>query len=476
MSARRIVAVAMACATLLTGSLAGAPALLPQSAIAAEVPDFSEMVKRVRPAVVTVQVEATARTAQLPGLPLDDPALREFLKRFFGDLPPMPPPGEGPKVRGLGSGFIIDPKGIIVTNNHVVAEADTITVVLDNGDEFDARLLGRDEKADLAVLKIDAGRDLPFVEWGDSDKFEVGDWAIAIGNPFGIGITVTAGIVSARGRDLHSGPYDDFIQVDAPINRGNSGGPLFNQDGEVVGVNTAIFSPTGGNIGIGFSIPSNQARAVVKELIEKGHVVRGWIGVTIQPVNRDIADSLGLDRPRGALVAKVEPGGPAARAGIRTGDVILKFGDREVRRLRDLTRAVADTDPGTKTTVEVWRNGEVRRLTIATGKMPEEEGAAVAAGGGAGAASASALDELGIRVRPSDEGLVVTAVDPRSDAAEKGIRPGDVIVTANQEELRSVADLERVVREAKKKGRRSVLLLVGRGGVQRFVTVRIGEG
>ena len=471
MFARRIVAVAMACATLLTGALASAPAFLPGPAIAAEMPDFSEMVKRVRPAVVTIRVEAQAKTARLPGLPLDDPALREFLERFFGDLPPLPPPGEGPRVRGLGSGFIIDPKGIIVTNNHVVAEADTITVVLENGDEYEARLLGRDEKADLAVLRIDADRDLPFVEWGDSDKVEVGDWAVAIGNPFGIGITVTAGIVSARGRDLHSGPYDDFIQVDAPINRGNSGGPLFNQQGEVVGVNTAIFSPTGGNVGIGFAIPSNQAREIVAELIDKGRVVRGWIGVTIQPVNRDIADSLGLDRARGALVAKVEPGGPAARAGIRTGDVILKFGDREVRTLRDLTRAVADTDPGTQTTVEVWRNGEVKRLKITTGTMPEDEEVAAAGGG---AAPTSALDELGIRVRPSEEGLVVTAVDPRSDAAEKGIRPGDVIVTANQEELRSVADLERVVREAKKNGRPSVLLLVGRNGVQRFVTVRIG--
>jgi serine protease Do len=464
-------------ALMFVGALALAAPLAPVPGIAnpgwaAALPSFSEVVKKAKPAVVTVRVEAGARMAgDLPPLPFDDPLLREFFERFFGGVPdfPAPKPDNGPKRMGLGSGFIIDPSGLIVTNNHVIENADTVTVILENGEEYRAEVVGTDDKTDLAVLRINAGRSLPSVPWGDSDKVEVGDWVVAIGNPFGFGGTVTAGIVSARGRNLHSGPYDDFIQFDAPINRGNSGGPLFDQDGNVIGVNTAIFSPSGGNVGVGFAIPSSQARKVTAALIAEGRVERGWLGVAIQPVTPEIAESLGLAKAEGALVASVEPDGPAEAAGIRAGDVIAEFAGTRIATLRDLTTAVADTAPGSEAAVTVWRDGERRTLEVEVARMPAQRGASAPSRG-----PESDLGALGLSVRSGDDGLVVTDVDRSSDAAAKGIRPGDVIVSVNQRQVRTPGELEQALDEARKANRKSVLLLVAREGSQRFVTIGIG--
>ena len=333
-------------------------------------PSFAPLVKATQPAVVTVRTSgrvAQANTQQI------DPQMREFMERFFGRHFPGLPHGQGPggrQAQGLGSGFIVDARGMIVTNDHVIDGAEEITVVMQDGTEYDATLIGTDPKTDLAVLRIEAGQSLPTVPWGNSDKVEVGDWAIAIGNPFGLGGSVTAGIVSARGRDISSGPYDDFFQIDAPINRGNSGGPLFDQQGHVIGVNTAIFSPSGGNVGIGFAIPANQARDVVEDLIDDGSVDRGWLGVSIQPVTEEIADAIGLEAAKGALIAEIVGDGPAEDGGLRRGDVILSFGASEIETVRDLTRTVAETDPGTRTKVRVFRRGEEKTLTIKTGRFP----------------------------------------------------------------------------------------------------------
>jgi len=457
-----------------------APTVLAPPAAAAALPSFAELVKTVQPAVVTVRVETQGETvAGVPGMPpgMDDPALRDFMERFFGRMPNgrPAPKQKGPKAIGLGSGFIIDPSGLVVTNNHVVENADTITVVLTNGDELPGKLVGRDEKTDLAVIRVKAGRDLPTVSWGDSDKVLVGDWAVAIGNPFGLGGTVTAGIVSARGRNIHSGPYDDFIQVDAAINRGNSGGPLFDQDGQVVGINTAIYSPSGGNVGVGFAIPANQARDIVAQLIKSGSVERGWLGVGIQPVTKEVAESLGITDAKGALVASVMDNSPAAAAGLKPGDVILRFGSTEIDKLRDLTTAVASTVPGAKADVVVWRNGSEKTLAVSTGRMPAEKVAAGETQTGTESGASTELAGLGLSAAPGDDGLVVSDVDPSSDAAAKGLRRGDVIVAANQESVRTVKALAGVVDSARAKHRKSVLLLVERDGSQRFVAVELAK-
>lgn len=369
----------IAAAMVIGGALAvGAPmawhAATPTPVTAAApspvLPSFAPLVKATSPAVVTIQTEIgrgrDGRSARV------DPELREFMDRFFGQdgRRHRRDRRERRRPQGLGSGFIIDAAGIVVTNNHVIENADAITVVLSDGTEYSARLLGTDPKTDLAVLRINARRDLPTVPWGDSDAIEVGDWAIAIGNPFGFGGTVTAGIISARGRQLNSGPYDDYLQIDAPINKGNSGGPLFDQRGRVIGVNTAIYSPSGGSVGIGFAIPSNQARRIVADLIDDGEVERGWLGVTIRPLNDELAESLGLTNTNGALIAETTRGGPAARGGLRRGDVIVDFAGAIVRTVRDLTRAVADTAPGTRAKVTIMRKGRSQVITIKTGRFP----------------------------------------------------------------------------------------------------------
>jgi serine protease Do len=457
---------------------------------------FAGLIDQVTPAVV--QITTTQKAPRdVPGAnPLDqlpeqfrEGPLRDFFDRFFQEGAPglgVPPPA--PR-NALGSGFIIDPGGIVVTNNHVIGQATDIKVKLKDGRELTASLVGSDEKTDLAVLRISPDKPLPAVAWGDSDAARVGDWVIAIGNPFGLGGTVTAGIISSRGRDLGAGPYDDFIQIDAPINSGNSGGPLFNSEGKVIGVNTAILSPSGGSIGIGFAIPSELARKVVAELQQKGSVDRGWLGVAIQPVTQEVADSLGLKEAKGALVASVTADSPAAKAGLRQGDVITSFDGRPVAVVRDLTRAVADAPIGDRKTVDVWRGDRQVSIKVQIGQMPKQMAQNEEPGpGGAAPAEGTALTALGLTVMPLDEaararfgldatanGVVVATVARDHDAASKGIRPGDIIVRANDKTVESIADLQSVVNQARTSGRKAVLLLVQREGETRFIAVQLSS-
>ncbi|MCE3004641.1 MAG: trypsin-like peptidase domain-containing protein, partial [Xanthomonadaceae bacterium] len=351
-----------------------APATPAPTASFAGAPRFADVIERVRPAVVNIatvrELRAGPGRVRMEGRAFgpggretapDDPRLRELFRHFFGDQAPGP---VGPRhAQAAGSGFVVDPAGWIVTNRHVVADATTITVTLQDGRHFDATVKGEDEKTDLALLKVDVPQPLPAVAFGDAESARIGDWVIAIGNPFGLGGTATAGIISARGRDIRSGPYDDYLQIDAPINQGNSGGPVFDETGRVIGVNTAIFSPNGGNVGIGFAIPADTVRDVVAQLREHGRVERGWLGVEIQAVTDEIAQGLGLDAARGALVAAVEPGSPAAAAGLAPGDVVTAFAGVPVAEVRDLTRAVARAADGERASIEVWRDGARRQLT-----------------------------------------------------------------------------------------------------------------
>ncbi len=399
------------------------------------------------------------------------------------------PEAQPRKATSLGSGFIIDPAGYVVTNNHVIADADEITVIFHDDTRLKATVVGRDKRTDLAVLKVKTDKRLPSVQFGDSDASRVGDWVVAIGNPFGLGGTVTAGIVSARGRDINSGPYDDFIQTDASINRGNSGGPMFNLDGKVIGINTAIFSPSGGSVGIGFAIPSATAQPVIAQLIKHGQVRRGWLGVHIQAVTDEIAETLGLAKSSGALVASVIEGGPAEKGKIEAGDVILKFDGKTVSAMRKLPRIVAETEVGKTVDVLVWRNNEEITLGVAVGELEEPEVEVAAKTSKGGSAKTRTVKALGLTLSRVTEalkgrykldktvkGVVVTEVREDGPAAEKGIRAGDVIVEVSQEEVVSPAKVAEKVKEAKKAGRKSVLLLLeGQGGL-RFVALRIAKG
>jgi len=338
-------------------------------------PSFSDLVAKVAPAVVNISTsralpQSEQQQQQMPQFPPGSP-FEEFFKDFFNrDREQQQPQRRG---FSLGSGFVIDPAGFVVTNNHVIAEADEITVVFNDDSQYKAKLIGRDTKTDLALLKIDRDKPFPFVEWADSDKVKVGDWMLAIGNPFGLGSSATAGIISARGRNINAGPYDDFIQVDAAINRGNSGGPSFTLDGHVFGINTAIFSPSGGNVGIGFAIPSNMARPVVDSLRASGKVARGWLGVRIQSVTDDIAENLHLPSSEGALIAGVTPGGPAEKANIQAGDVILEFDGKKIDRMRNLPRIVAETPIGQRSKVLLSRKGQQMNVDVTLGELPEDE-------------------------------------------------------------------------------------------------------
>ncbi|HEX6999891.1 MAG TPA: DegQ family serine endoprotease [Gammaproteobacteria bacterium] len=440
---------------------------------------FADIIERVSPAVVNIAVTKVERTgAPGPEFRSDRPPspFDEFFGRFFG-LPPGVPFER--RMEGLGSGFIIDEEGHVVTNNHVVEDATEIVVTLQDGQKFDATLVGRDPKTDLALLQID-GDDLPYVRFGDSDRARVGDWVIAIGNPFGLGGTATAGIISARGRDIHSGPYDDYMQIDAPINSGNSGGPVFNTAGEVIGVNTAIFTPNGGNIGIGFAIPANQARSVIEQLKEDGSVERGWLGVHIQDLDEELAETLGLDGTEGALVADVMDDSPASRAGVQSGDVITRFDGQSVDSSRTLSRLVAEARPGEKVSVTVWRDGDTKQLSVELGNQAVED---TTVAGASGPARGGAPGELGLTLRgltdqdraqlglPAGvDGALVARVAPGSPAAEKGIRPGDVITAVNRTDVNTVSDAVRALNEARNRDE-NALLLVRRGDVQRFVAL-----
>jgi serine protease Do len=453
---------------------------------------FADIVEEIAPAVVNISTTKALRRGQgAPNFPFPQPPpgspFEDFFREFFDqDREPEQAPR---RTSSLGSGFVVDPDGYVVTNNHVIAEADEITVVFSDDSSYDAELIGRDAKTDLAVLKIEGDDPFPAVTFANSDEVRVGDWVIAIGNPFGLGSTVTAGIVSARSRDIRTGPYDDFLQVDAPINRGNSGGPSFNLDGEVVGINTAIFSPSGGNVGIGFAIPANLALPVIESLKAEGRVKRGWLGVRIQTVTEEIAESMGLDDALGALVASVTGGGPAESAEIQPGDVILSFDGKQIDRMRGLPRIVAETPIGKEVDVEVWRRGELLNFHVVLGELPEEEELAALTQSESESPGEAEIDSLGVTVATITEelrlryelgddsrGVVIVDVTDTSAAGEENLRPGDVIVEVAQEEVNSPPEVTAKVNEAKQDDKRSVLLLIDRQGDLRFVALRFVEG
>jgi len=440
---------------------------------------YADLVARVQPAVVNVSVDKTEKVAQGSQTPFNDnPEMRRFFERFFGQ--PMPQQQQPREFRehGEGSGFIINKDGYIITNAHVAGDASKIEVVFQDGKTLPAKLVGIDEKTDLAVIKIDAGRPLPYVEWGDSGKVRVGDKILAVGNPFGLGGTVTSGIVSATGRELGAGPYDDFLQVDAAINRGNSGGPTFNLDGQVVGVNSIIYSPSGGNVGIGFAIASNLARQITTNLIEHGSVTRGWLGVGIQQVTPDLAQSMSLSEPQGAIVTSVEPNSPAAHAGLQTGDVIVSFNGAKIEKVRELTRAVADVDPGRTAPLEIKRNGKDETVSVDVGKMPSQKQVAAnqpeqadqpRLGLSLATLTPDAKRQLSLPLET--KGVLVEGVQPGSPAEDKGIQAGDVILRVGNEQVNSADQVIKLVRTARERGDKSVLLLVQREGAQLFAAI-----
>lgn len=446
---------------------------------------FADLAEKALPAVVNVSTtQMVSPDSQIQDL---DDMFREFLDRQNGDK------AKPRKATSLGSGFIIDPAGYIVTNNHVIDGAEEITVITHDNEELKAKLVGRDEKTDLALLKVEAKKPLPSVKWGDSDVLRIGDWVLAIGNPFGLGGTVTAGIVSARQRDINAGPYDDFIQTDASINRGNSGGPMFNMDGDVVGINSAIYSPSGGSVGIGFSIPSNLAKGVIAQIKEFGHPRRGWLGVRIQTVSPELAEGLRLPQAKGALVSSVSTGGPADKAGIRQGDVILEFNGREVADMKALPRLVADSQFGKSVPVSIWRKGAKTTVTVELGELDEKAEAALQttqpdAETPQPAATGAKIEQLGVEVGALDdaartkfdlpqdaEGVVVLTVDENGPAAEKDLRAGDIIAEVDQKAVSSPGDVRDRVKSAQENGYRLVTLLINRGGDFQWVAVKIGK-
>jgi len=460
----------------------------PGSSIARGTPEsFADLAEKLLPAVVNISTtqEIQGRGPEGFNLPPGSP-FEEFFKDFFEREDGG---GRRAPVTSLGSGFVIDPSGIIVTNNHVIADADEITVNFSDDSSLRAEVVGHDPKTDIAVLKVEPDQDLPYVSWGDSNAIRVGDWAMAIGNPFGLGGTVTAGIVSARARDINAGPYDDFIQTDASINKGNSGGPLFNMDGDVIGINTAIFSPSGTSIGIGFSISSAVAQKVVQQLREFGRTRRGWLGVRIQQVTDEIAESLGMDEPSGALVASLTAGGPAEESGVEKGDVILRFDNKPVPEMRALQRIVAETEVGKAVDVTVWRKQEEKVIQVTLGELEVAEKTGMLDQTPEMARETDdGVDTLGMKLAEitsdlrgqfdlaeTTGGVVITEVDPDSAAAEKGLQPGDVIVEVSQEEVKSPADVAQHIKTARDERKRSVLLLLDRDGDLRFVALRIQD-
>jgi len=487
---RSAILVALTMSLLLAAVPSGAD--LPEAIPFAEV--FAQLAAKLVGVVVNVSTTQASASpspkggpeAQLPGpgAPLD-----EFFRDFFGEKGapggPNPPPS---RVASLGSGFIVDPSGHIVTNNHVIANAEQITVTLSDDTTLQAEVIGRDAVTDLALLKVEPKALLPAASWGDSTKARVGDWVLAIGNPFGLGGTVTSGIISATARDIHSGPYDDFLQTDASINRGNSGGPMFNLSGEVIGINTAIFSPSGGSIGIGFAIPSAFARPIIDQLKATGKVERGWIGARIQPVTDDIAEAVGLDKSRGAMIGAIDAASPAAQAKLQPGDVILAFDGKPIERSRQLPRLVADTAPETVVKLSVWRDGKDQEVEIKVAALnpnrpapppPEPEKPK----------PPPSIDALGLKLTKltaelrkqfslpeTAKGVVITEVPQNSPGAAQGLRPGDLVVAVGHDAVRSLEEMQQKVAAAKKSGRKNALLRVEREGNTRFIALPFEAG
>ncbi|MGD0849131.1 Do family serine endopeptidase [Bradyrhizobium sp.] len=480
----------------------GAMSVLTSAPALARGPDgIADVAEKVIDAVVNISTSQTVEAKNgpsgegrgaMPQLPPGSP-FEEFFDDFFknrrggpggskgGDLQPH-------KTNSLGSGFIIDTSGIVVTNNHVIADADEINVIMNDGTKIKAELVGVDKKTDLAVLKFKPPKPLIAVQFGDSDKLRLGEWVIAIGNPFSLGGTVTAGIVSARNRDIASGPYDNYIQTDAAINRGNSGGPLFNLDGEVIGVNTLIISPTGGSIGIGFAVPSKTVASVVDQLRQFGELRRGWLGVRIQQVTDEIAESLNIKPARGALIAGVDDKGPAKPAGIEPGDVVVKFDGKDVKEPKDLSRVVADTAVGKEVDVVVIRKGQEETKKVTLGRLEDGEKVVQASNKtpepvekpvtqkalGLDLATLSKDLRSRYKIKDSVKGVIITNVDGASDAAEKRLSPGEVIVEVAQEAVSNAADVKKRIDQLKKDGKKSILLLVSNAeGELRFVALSV---
>jgi serine protease Do len=507
LTARRLVLLASVAgvgAALLVAGPGGFHAGLPAWTAAASAADatmqhptgFADIVAKVKPAVISVRVKipASAEPAMMqqqgdddqdaipsvPGSPMD-----KFFQQFgdqFGRQGRQGQRGQSPQshqtITGEGSGFFITADGYAVTNNHVVDHAKSVQVTADDGAIYTAKVVGTDQKTDLALIKVDGKSDFPFVKFAEHAP-AVGDWVVAVGNPFGLGGTVTAGIVSARGRDIGAGPYDDYVQIDAPINKGNSGGPAFDVEGNVIGVNTAIYSPSGGSVGIGFDIPADTVKTVVAELKSSGHVTRGWLGVQIQPVTASIADSLGMKKAEGALVAEPQDGSPAAKAGILSGDVITAVNGTPVKDARELARTIGTIAPNATVKLDIIRGGQAKTISLTLGEMPDQQQAKADTDS---AQPAGGVPHLGLAVAPASEvsgagaqGVVVTAVDPDSPAAEQGFQAGTVILDVGGKAVANAGDVRKALVDAKAQGKHQVLMRVKMGDAMRFVALPLGD-
>jgi serine protease Do len=443
---------------------------------------FAPLVAKVKAAVVNISTAGAVTAAdtgdmqQMPNIPEGSP-LDDMMRQFFQH---QHRGGGTQQQHAMGSGFIVDAAGYIVTNNHVIDHADKITVTLDDGSSFPAKVIGRDDKTDVALLKIDAGKSLPYVAFGNSDREQVGDWVVAVGNPFGLGGTVTAGIVSAHGRNINEGPYDDFLQIDAPINPGNSGGPLFDQSGQVIGIDTAIYSPNGGSVGIGFAVPSNIASRVVAQLREHGSVTRGWLGVQMQPMTEALAKAVGMKGERGVLVNDVMAGSPANRADLHQGDVILSFNGAPIKDARDLARDVANTNAGQAANLGMWRDGHKQTIAVTIGTQSPEKTAAAGerdsperVGMALAPLSQNEREQLGLD--PSAKGVLVAKVEPGSRAEQSGLQAGDLIRRIGNDSVSSPSDAVAKIHQAERDRKEALPLLVTRSGTTYYLALQLRQ-